>query len=316
MQLSAAISNHFIQGIEVSGDHLAAFEILDDLWTDVRAAANGDGVSQNFRRLFDGIQHFALSRRGLFHQFSAHAREGIGTNKRARPGAKIFSAELFAHRFADVVVDVLARYVYKLTVAVLILEDFARRMPEKAAHNSGNVAILELLSLPNSRLTWEVELDYIAFNFHVLPAERGQAVTSVLAGVDLAARSHETGRKNSQYRRHHRFFPQARLSYLSCDHAAQLGQCFSEFDQSFELLGFAPPHVMRVIEILQTSRSIFADSLQGPARRRVDPNVSPGRRNFELLDAFEIGGAHSLVINCTVFEAALGRADTLYSRLL
>src|SRR6185295_13103587 len=56
----------------------------------------------------------------------------------------------------------------------------------------------------------------------------------------------------------------------------------SEFPQ------FLCARVTCVIEILPASRRIFTDNLHSSSCCRIDRDVSPGRRNFQFLDAIQI----------------------------
>jgi hypothetical protein len=52
---------------------------------------------------------------------------------------------------------------------------------------------------------------------------------------------------------------------------------------------FLCARVTGVIEILPASRRIFADNLHSSSRCRIDRDISPGRRNLQLVDPIEIG---------------------------
>ena len=125
VQLSAAVGNQFVKRIKVAANHLSVLEASDDLGTDIRTAADSRCVTENTGRFLDRFDYLPLSRSALLDDFRAQPRQRTCTNERTRPRAKIFSAEGFAHYFTNVGVDVMARYVYELTIAVLIFEDFA-----------------------------------------------------------------------------------------------------------------------------------------------------------------------------------------------
>src|SRR6185369_5837365 len=67
-----------------------------------------------------------------------------------------------------------------------------------------------------------------------------------------------------------------------------LGDRLRKLCDSFEFPQLLCARVTRVIEILPSSRSIFTDSLHSSVRRRIDRHVSPGRRNFEIVDPMKI----------------------------
>ena len=125
VQLSAAVGNQFVKRIKVPANHFSVLEAIEDLGTDIRTAADSRCVTENISRLLNRFDYLPLSRSALLADFRAQPRQRTCTNERTRPRAKIFSAEVFAHYFTNVVVDVMARNVYELTIIVLIFEDFA-----------------------------------------------------------------------------------------------------------------------------------------------------------------------------------------------
>ena len=125
VQLSAAIGNQFVKRIKVAANYLSVLEDIDDLGTDIRTAADSRCVTKNISRLLNRFDYLSLSRSALLDDCRVQPRQRTCTNERARPRAKVFRAEVFAHYFTNVVVDVIARYVYELTIAVVIFEDFA-----------------------------------------------------------------------------------------------------------------------------------------------------------------------------------------------
>ena len=125
VQLSATVGNQLVKRIKVAANHLSVLEAIDDLGADIRTAADSRCVTENISRLLNRFDYLPLSRSAILANFRAQSRQRTCTNERTRPRAKIFSAKAFAHYFTNVVVDVMARYVYELTIAVLIFEDFA-----------------------------------------------------------------------------------------------------------------------------------------------------------------------------------------------
>src|SRR6185369_15693924 len=61
-----------------------------------------------------------------------------------------------------------------------------------------------------------------------------------------------------------------------------------KFCNPLEFSQFLCARVTRVIEILPASRRIFTNNLHSSSRCRIDRDVSPRRRNLQLLDSIEI----------------------------
>jgi hypothetical protein len=135
VQPSAAVGNQFVKRIKVAANRLSVLEAIDDLGPDIRAPADSRCVTENISRLLNRFEYLPLSRSALLGDIRAQPRQRTRTNERTRPRAKIFSAEVFAHYFTNVVVDMIARYVYELAIAGLIFENFARWPREQAPDN-------------------------------------------------------------------------------------------------------------------------------------------------------------------------------------
>ncbi len=125
MQLSSPVGNQFIKRIKAIVDYLSLFETIDDFWTDVRTAADSRCVTKELSRFLNRFDDFPPSRGPSLNDLFVHPGQSAGTNERPGPGTEVFSAEVLAHYSADVVVDVMASDVYKITIAVFILEDLA-----------------------------------------------------------------------------------------------------------------------------------------------------------------------------------------------
>src|SRR3990170_5620027 len=71
-----------------------------------------------------------------------------------------------------------------------------------------------------------------------------------------------------------------------------------------------------VIDILPASGSVFTHGVQSSIGRRVDCDLSPGRRNTEFLDPLPIFGRKPSPILPLIFESLLGSSKTQYSSFL
>ena len=146
MEFSTAIPDQFARRAEIASDSFSFFEALKDFGTNVRTATNSDGVAQDVSSLLDSVDFFLLPCRHPIRRVTASGQR-TSANQRARPRAKILGAKPFTHYFADVVVDVLPRYIYKLAVAILVFENFVRAMLEQASHDFRDLVVLQVKRL-------------------------------------------------------------------------------------------------------------------------------------------------------------------------
>ena len=127
VQAMTAIRNQLFKTGGMVADHLSFFESRDDLRTNIRASTHGRRVPKNLGSLFDR-RHDAFVLRSLLHRdLASIPRESTRANERSRPGAKVFRAEVAAHYFLDVLVDVPRRYFHRFAVAIYKLEDVETR---------------------------------------------------------------------------------------------------------------------------------------------------------------------------------------------
>src|ERR1041384_3810481 len=136
VQAITAISHQIFETGSMVTDHLPFFESTDDFRTNVRASTYRRRVPKNLSRLFDR-GHDAFVFRSLLqrHLVSVLASKSDRANERARPGAKIFRAEVTAHHFLDVLVDMARRYLHRFAVAIYKLEDVkAWKLHRRANH--------------------------------------------------------------------------------------------------------------------------------------------------------------------------------------
>src|SRR2546425_10794644 len=134
MKFSSAVGDQVIQRIKVVINDASGFEAINYLRTNVRAAANSRSVTQSCRRFLDRCDYFSFSNRGLICDVSARFCKRTRTDECSCPSAKIFGAEVFAHYFTDVRIDLRASDVNEFTISVLILENFAGGMLEQFSY--------------------------------------------------------------------------------------------------------------------------------------------------------------------------------------
>src|ERR1044072_1334288 len=94
-----------------------------------------------------------------------------------------------------------------------------------------------------------------------------------------------------------------------------LRDCLRKLSDSFEFPHFLCVRVIRVIEILPTPGCIFTDSLHSSSGSRIDRDVSPRRRNLEILNAIQISfrkpAADWLIAKSSLWISKATYADVL-----
>src|SRR6185295_8565634 len=123
VQTITAISNQIFETGSMVTDHLPFFESTDDFRTNVGASTHRGRVPKNLSRLFDRSNDAFVFRSLLQrHLVSVLASQSDRADECARPGAKIFCAEVTAHHFLDVLVDMARRYLHRFAVSIYKLE--------------------------------------------------------------------------------------------------------------------------------------------------------------------------------------------------
>jgi hypothetical protein len=71
-----------------------------------------------------------------------------------------------------------------------------------------------------------------------------------------------------------------------------------------------------VVEILRAAGDIVANCLNGAAGHGINPDIGPGRRNFQFSNALSVARAQSLAVHTFVSEPTFGSTDPLDAGLL
>src|SRR5215475_53716 len=96
---------------------------------------------------------------------------------------------------------------------------------------------------------------------------------------------------------------------------AHFGNRLRKFCESPELAQLLCSRVAFVVQVLPTSCGIFADNLQSSVCCRVDEDVSPRRRNLQVIDPFQIFIRNAPALRF-VTKAAFGSAQPAYADVL
>src|SRR6185295_1817522 len=102
---------------------------------------------------------------------------------------------------------------------------------------------------------------------------------------------------------------------MPCDGGPHLRNRFRELCDSLKFSQLLRARVALVIEILPANRRVFSNRLHSSIRCRVDEHLSPGRRNFQVVDPVEIGFGETAAL-WFIAKAAFGRAESTYADVL
>ena len=111
-------------------------------------------------------------------------------------------------------------------------------------------------------------------------SECGDAVAAMLARVNLAARTHETCRQDSENAGEHALAAESGLSQVTRNGAAHLWNRLSKFFESLEFSELLGACVVLVIDVLPASGRVFANRLNPSVSGGIDRHVSPRWRDF------------------------------------
>ncbi len=141
MKFRAAISHESFRRREIVFHGCAFLEALDHSGKNVGAAAHRRSVSQSLRRRLDRRHDLSLPQRRRFRVVGAGICQRAGAHESSCPRAKILRAKRLAHYFLNILVDVSALDIDKLSFFRLILEYFGLAALEQGFEDSGNLAI-------------------------------------------------------------------------------------------------------------------------------------------------------------------------------
>ena len=171
--------------------------------------------------------------------------------------------------------------------------------------------MLLYLALPS-----EIEGNQITFKAHVFGPEGGNSIRAILASIDLAAGSHETGGQNAQDAGYHSFAPESGLSQLTGDCLAHVGQGLRKLQQPLKFLPVASGDMVRVIEILPSAGSVHADGLKQTDRRAIDGDIGPGWWDSQGIDPGKILATDFCTVSGGVTKALPRRSESANAVLL
>ena len=159
------------------------------------------------------------------------------------------------------------------------------------ADDLGDAAISHAEPPDLAALALEVEAQLRAVDVDVAVLEGGQAIALVLLGVFVAADPDEGRLQKIDDGGENLLTRQAAQSQMLSDLLADIRQALGEVQHVMVLGALADLPKARMITVLFAPSGVAARGLDVPIRFRADPNIGPGRRDGERLDALQ-GRAH------------------------
>src|SRR5258707_10539445 len=160
-------------------DHSSFGKAVHDQRTDVGTTTNGRRVAQGLCCFFDRGHQESLASMSVSVEFRLHARQSAGANQSRRPGAEILGAEIPAHDFLDVDIDITSFHIDKRVVTVLVLEHVTARSSQKFSDNPSGGLVAKLAVLADAGLAGKIKYDQVAPDPYLLRSQRGEPVASV-----------------------------------------------------------------------------------------------------------------------------------------
>jgi hypothetical protein len=148
---------------------------------------------------------------------------------------------------------------------------------------------LHLDVVVDAALAAEAELDLAAVDLHVAVAQRGQAVGLVLARILVIPDAHHGRFEQVDDGRQHLLARQAGQAEGAVDFLADLRQRLAELDHALVLHLVAHLAPFGVVAVLLAPARVAPGGLQVAVGLRADPDLGPGRRDGQRLDAFQGG---------------------------
>ena len=213
-------------------------------------------------------------------------RQAHGGQYRGVPGAEVLGGELPAGDLAQVGVDVGRGHVVPAAAGPIGEQAVSVALaPLEASHDRLDVGVHHgLLSLLGT-LGEVVEHQLAAAAGHVLAADGGDAEGAVFRRVLLAAGPEEAEVDQAGRRGQDPFPPQATAGQVLVDRVPQAREDSAELQHPVMLVPVAPLPPQVVVPVLAPSRGVGAHRLNVPSRLGTDPDVLPGGRNHQGLDA-------------------------------
>ena len=279
--------------------------VFEDGGVDVALAADGGGVAEALGDLLDGFDDVAFGLRGGAGGLVG-AEQDAGEDG-ACPGAEVLGGEVLLGDAAEVLVDVGGVDGVVVALAVEVLEELVAREVFAAADDFGEAAVVEVDGVVDAALALKGKGDVGAFDFDVLGAHGGEAVGLVFAGVLDVADADEGSFHEADDGGEDLFAGEAGEGEIVVDLLADAGEGLAEEGHALVLgfvAGFAPAWV---VAALLASAGVAAGGLEVAVGVGADPDVGPGGRDDEALNAAEdFGIADGFAVRIDVAEGGAG----------
>jgi hypothetical protein len=106
VQLSPAVGDEIFRCLKIVVNCLSSLEAVEDFGTYVRTATNGGRIAKCLGRLFDGCHYLFSASSFILAIVVSGASQGTSADECPGPGAKVLGAEMSAHHFLDIFIDV------------------------------------------------------------------------------------------------------------------------------------------------------------------------------------------------------------------
>src|SRR6267378_2233142 len=273
---------------------------------DVVLAAHGARVAETLRHGVDRADHVAL-RFALALRRSQQKKLPCREHS-ARPGPEVLRRDVPAGDLAKIGVHIVRRYGLALAGGVDVLEQLLPGEVLALLDDAREAPVGDRHRVIDSALAAEAEKQFRALDLDVTLAQGGEAEGAVRARVLVVANADQ--RLVEQH--HHgsedlapREVPGAQIAL----HAfADLGEDFAELEHAAEFRLVARLAVQGMVAVLLAAARVARSRLDVPFGVRAYPDVGPGRRNREGVDALALGLVRdALAVRC-VEDPALSRA--------
>src|SRR2546423_5066244 len=179
MEMRSSVRHQSLKAVEVIANGSVFFKRFDDCGTDVGAAANGWRVAERSCGFLDRCDDHSLHTAFVIWVFASPPRQRTSAKQRARPGAKVFGAEMAAPHVLNVSIDGLRLNIDELAITVLIFEDAPVLSFQQCAQQATYLFVFKLGRVHDAGLATELKGDGVASDVDMTRSQSRNAVATV-----------------------------------------------------------------------------------------------------------------------------------------
>src|SRR5690606_4149398 len=275
---------------------------LDDCRVDVALAADRRRVAEHLGDRFDDVIDRLRARALVLRPGMAGQLACAG--QRAAPGAVVLGGQLLATDLLEVRVHVVGLDQVALAVVVQVAEDLIAGELQALLDEPRQALIGHIDVLLDAALAAELKADRIALQVDVLRAQRRQPKRLVDARVLLVADADQRRLQEPDDASQHLLAGQAAHAQVVVGALADDRQDGGEVHQMVVLVSVADLAPALVVDVLLPAAVVPPGGLNVAGGVWADPDISPGRRNGQLLDPrAHLAVADRLAVRVAVAEA-------------